>query len=189
MAKIYTKKGDQGDTCLVSGERVPKSHVRLESYGTLDELNSVMGWGVSLISSSPQKIKLELTLREILFEIQNDLFNLGSQLACLDPKLAEKLPTVTEARITHMEQKIDELTEQLEPLKNFILPGGGQTASVFHVARTVCRRAERICISLREDSPIPKLAVPYLNRLSDLLFVIARYCSKIENYPEVMWKK
>jgi cob(I)alamin adenosyltransferase len=187
--KIYTKKGDQGETCLVSGEKVPKSHLRLESYGTLDELNSMIGWGVSLITKNSRKNELEKYLKEILFEIQNHLFNLGSQLACIDGKMATRLPGITADDVTRMEKKIDELETHLPPLKNFILPGGAETSSVFHVARTICRRAERICIRLREDSAIPELAIPYLNRLSDLLFVIARFCNKTENQAEVTWKK
>ncbi len=188
MIKIYTKKGDQGETCLVSGERVLKSHVRLESYGTLDELNSTIGLAISLISSHDKKEELEKYLKDILFEIQNDLFNLGSQLACLKPQMAEKLPSVHEDHVTHMEKKIDELTELLPPLRHFILPGGGQISATFHIARTICRRSERICIALRNESTIPPITVTYLNRLSDLLFTVARFCNYVEKISEVEWK-
>lgn len=189
MAKIYTKKGDQGETCLVSGERVSKSHVRLESYGTLDELNSTLGVAISLMNQSSHKKELSHALSDILFQVQNDLFNIGSQLACADTDMQSKLPNISESDITKQEKKIDELSEKLPPLRNFILPGGSQLSSNFHVSRTVCRRAERLCIKLREEkTTIDPLLIQYLNRLSDLLFVIARYCNKIENHPEVEWK-
>lgn len=187
--KIYTKNGDQGDTCLVSGESVPKSHIRLESYGTLDELNSCLGLSISFLNESPHSKVLKESLDGTLFKIQNDLFNLGSQLACVDPKISEKLPQIHQNAITEMESKIDELTEKLPALTNFILPGGGKLSASFHMARTICRRAERIAIALREESSLPNLCVPYLNRLSDLLFVCARFSNKVEGHPEILWKK
>lgn len=189
MAKIYTKTGDQGTTCLVSGERVLKSHLRLESYGTLDELNSGLGVAIAQLNLSPQKSKLQSNLSDILFQIQNDLFNIGSQLACADTNMQSKLPNISEQDITKQELKIDELTEELPPLKNFILPGGSLLASKFHVSRTVCRRAERLCIRLRDEgTTIDPLLIQYLNRLSDLLFVIARYCNLVEGHSEIEWK-
>ena len=189
MTKIYTKKGDQGETCLVSGEKVPKSHFRLESYGTLDELNSVIGVAVSHIHQSDKKKELLADLNDILFQVQNDLFNIGSQLACADPELQKKLPNISEKDITKQEIKIDELTDKLPPLKNFILPGGSLVSSQMHVARTVSRRAERICIKLRDDgTSVDPLLIQYLNRLSDLLFVAARYCNQVEGIKEVEWK-
>ncbi|MES2769759.1 MAG: cob(I)yrinic acid a,c-diamide adenosyltransferase [Bdellovibrionota bacterium] len=190
MAKIYTKKGDQGETCLVSGEKVLKSHVRLESYGTLDELNSTIGVALSHMSLSPKKIELAKALSNILFQIQNDLFNIGSQLACADSEMQKKLPTILQQDIKKQELKIDELTELLPPLKNFILPGGSISSSSFHISRTVCRRAERLCLKLRdENNSVDPLLIQYLNRLSDLLFVIARYCNKVEGFPEIEWSK
>lgn len=190
MAKIYTKRGDQGETCLVSGETVLKSHVRLESYGTLDELNSTIGVAIGHMNLSPQKRKLSKNLGDILFQIQNDLFNIGSQLACADTKLQKKLPNISEDDVFKLENKIDELTPQLPPLKNFILPGGSISSSSFHISRTVCRRAERLCIKLRgeKNTVVAPLIIKYLNRLSDLLFVIARYCNKTEGFSEVEWK-
>lgn len=190
MAKIYTKKGDQGQTCLVSGERVLKSHLRLESYGTLDELNSTIGVALSHIHASSKKSELLKFVGDILFQIQNDLFNIGSQLACADEKIQKKLPTITESDVTKQESKIDELTELLPPLKMFILPGGSISSSSFHISRTVCRRAERLCIRLRDDgTTVDPLLIQYLNRLSDLLFVIARFCNQVEEHPEVEWTK
>lgn len=190
MAKIYTKNGDQGETCLVSGEKVLKSHVRLESYGTLDELNSTIGVALSHMNLSAKKSELNSALGEILFQVQNDLFNIGSQLACADKDLQKKLPNISESDVKKQEAKIDELTEKLPPLRNFILPGGSITSSSFHISRTVCRRAERLCIRLRDEkTEIDPLLIQYLNRLSDLLFVIARFCNKIEGFPEVEWGK
>lgn len=187
--KIYTKKGDQGETCLVSGEKVLKSHARLESYGTLDELNSTLSVAISHLHLSPKKSELLRYIGDILFQIQNDLFNIGSQLACNDEKMQKKLPTISESDIKKQESKIDELEQSLSPLKNFILPGGSISSSSFHISRTVCRRAERLCIKLRDDNTaVDPLLIQYLNRLSDLLFVIARFCNKIEGFPEVEWK-
>jgi cob(I)alamin adenosyltransferase len=189
MTKIYTKKGDQGETCLVSGEKVLKSHVRLESYGTLDELNSTIGLAISHMNSSLQKKELFKFLGDILFQIQNDLFNIGSQLACADPKLQKKLPNLANDDVLKLEEKIDELDAILPTLRNFILPGGSLTSSSFHISRTVCRRAERLCIKLRdENTAVSPLLIQYLNRLSDLLFVIARFCNKTEGFTEVEWK-
>lgn len=189
MIKIYTKKGDQGETCLVSGEKVLKSHVRLESYGTLDELNSTIGVALSHIEESPKKVELKKYLADISFQIQNDLFNIGSQLACANTEMQKKLPNISESDINSLEQKIDELTAELPPLRNFILPGGSISSSSFHISRTVCRRAERLCIRLRdENTVIDPLIIPYINRLSDLLFVMARFCNKVESVPEVEWK-
>lgn len=194
MIKIYTKKGDQGQTCLVSGEKVLKSHVRLESYGTLDELNSTIGVALSHIEASPKKVELKKYLADISFQIQNDLFNIGSQLACANTEMQKKLPNISESDITSLEQKIDELTAELPFLRKFILPGGSISASSFHVSRTVCRRAERLCIRLRDEKTgdekavIDPLIIPYINRLSDLLFVMARFCNKVESVSEVEWK-
>jgi cob(I)alamin adenosyltransferase len=189
MIKIYTKKGDQGETCLVSGEKILKSHVRLESYGTLDELNSTIGVALSHMRESPQKAELEKFLADISFQIQNDLFNIGSQLACANVEMQKKLPNISADDITKLEQKIDELTAELPPLRKFILPGGSISSSCFHVSRTVCRRAERLCIKLRDENAImDPLIIPYINRLSDLLFVMARFCNKVESVPEVEWK-
>ncbi len=181
MAKIYTKKGDQGTTCLVSGETVDKSHTRLDSYGTLDELNSYIGY-------ARLELKNISKLDPLLFEIQNDLFNIGSQLANTDPNIKSKLPNIFDKDVLKLEKCIDELTEELPDLKNFILPGGTKASGLLHIARTVCRRAERIIIKLKtENNPIDPLFIQYINRLSDLLFVMARYANKTHNVPDVEW--
>ncbi len=189
MAKIYTKKGDQGETRLVSGETVSKAHMRLESYGTLDELNSTIGVVLSHIHESPSKDQLLKKLGDSLFQIQNALFNLGSQLACADAKLSSQLPNISETEVQTLEIKIDDLETELAPLKNFILPGGSKAAAALHISRTVCRRAERLCIRLREENTeIQPVTIQYLNRLSDLLFVMSRFCNKTEGFSETEWK-
>lgn len=179
--KIYTKKGDEGKTSLVSGQNVSKSHPRLDAYGTLDELNSVIGLTVSLVSQKE--------IKDHLFKIQNQLFNIGSQLACDDSALSNKLPTVTEDHIKGLEAFIDEMTAQLAPLKNFILPGGTEAASTCHLARTVCRRAEREITKLHEEQPLDLIYIKYINRLSDLLFTLARYINHLAKMPEINWEK
>lgn len=179
--KIYTKKGDTGITSLVSGHKVSKSHPRLDAYGTLDELNSFIGWTASLIKDK--------NVTEHIFKIQNHLFNMGGQLACNDTKQAQTLPTITESHIEELELYIDELTTELSPLRNFILPGGTEEASACHIARTVCRRAEREMMRLHEQHPLNLLYIKYINRLSDLLFTLARYMNHIAKMPETTWKK
>lgn len=189
MAKIYTKTGDKGETRLVSGEKVSKAHLRLEAYGTVDELNSTIGVACSQIDLSPEKEKILTPLQESLFQIQNALFNIGSQLACNEAELSKKLPNVSEGDVLKLEQKIDELEVQLTPLKNFILPGGTLAAAQFHICRTVCRRAERLCIRLQVDgTEVSPVVIQYLNRLSDLFFVMSRFCNHIERRKEIEWK-
>ncbi len=182
--KIYTKTGDGGKTSLVNGERVRKSHVRLDCYGSVDELNSHLGVLVSHLPTAAFD-----GVSEFLTQIQNQLFNLGSQLACPDAKLAEQLPQITAQHIEALEKEMDELSKDLPPLKEFILPGGHLLASHAHVARTVCRRAERLCCSLAETEVLPETLIPYLNRLNDYFFILARYFNHHLGAAEVTWKK
>ncbi len=177
--KIYTKTGDTGDTSLFSGGRVPKHHLRVESYGTIDELNSILGV-VRATNPSPQTdIWLE--------ELQNQLFNLGADLATpLDAK-ADWVIRVQVEQVEWLEQTIDEMTEELEALSNFILPGGTMAAAQLHVARTVCRRAERIVSALQQDEDISEHVIAYINRLSDWLFTLARYENKQAGESEAKW--
>jgi cob(I)alamin adenosyltransferase len=182
--KIYTKTGDQGKTSLVNGERVSKSHLRLECYGTVDELNSTLGVLLSHLQSHGfEGVDLFLT------KTQNHLFNVGSQLACPDPKLAAQLPNIKPEIITAIEQQIDTLSQGLPPLKQFILPGGHLLSSHAHIARTVCRRAERACCTLSETEVLPENLIPYLNRLNDYFFVLARFFNHQLGVEEVVWKK
>ncbi|MBI5915367.1 MAG: cob(I)yrinic acid a,c-diamide adenosyltransferase [Bacteroidetes bacterium] len=177
--KIYTKTGDAGETALFGGKRLPKSHLRIEGYGTVDELNSFLG----VVRDSTE----DAHIREVLFEIQNRLFDLGAHLAT-DPSKKMSLPNLTTDDIQLLENEIDSMEGTLPALKNFILPGGHTTASFCHVARCVCRRAERLVVALNMDEPVEPLVLKYLNRLSDYLFVLARKLGQIAGVEEVIWK-
>ena len=180
--KIYTKTGDLGKTSLIGGTKVPKSHLRIESYGTVDELNSYMGLVFDLVNDDHTRI--------ILKEIQDRLFTIGSSLAS-DPEKETKLkiPDLKEEDVTMLEKEIDRMNEKLPEMKSFILPGGHVAVSTVHVARCVCRRAERLCVSLREtNSFIEPLVIQYLNRLSDYLFVLARFIGHQLKVKEITWK-
>ena len=180
--KIYTKTGDAGNTSLIGGTKVPKSHIRIESYGTVDELNSFIG----LLADSFQDEHTILLLREV----QDRLFTIGSSLAC-DPEKETKMkiPDLKESDIELLEQEIDKMNEVLSVMKSFILPGGSMAVSYAHVARCVCRRAERMSVLLQEqDGFVEPLVIKYLNRLSDYLFVVARYIAHQQNIAEIAWK-
>jgi cob(I)alamin adenosyltransferase len=180
LTSIYTRKGDEGETSLGGGQRVPKDSARVAAYGTVDELNSVIGVAVAHGLSS--------RLMEILPVIQNELFHLGSDLAFREEdKRAYRLPQIEERHVAQLEQWIDELNEVVGPLQNFILPGGSIGAAQLHTARTICRRAERVVLTLAREEPIGGLVMPYLNRLSDLLFVMARYENHQRGVPEPLW--
>ncbi len=183
--KIYTKTGDKGQTSLYGGTRVSKSSLRVESYGNIDELNSFIGVAKSQIENQ--------NVNDQLRTIQFDLFTLGSESATPADKLMlangqPRLPLlISETEIEELEQWMDQMEETLEPLQYFILPGGGNAATALHVARTVCRRAERGLILLQEEEEVRPEMIKYLNRLSDYLFVLARYVSKLQNEPEEYW--
>lgn len=180
MPKIYTKTGDRGDTGLFDGSRVRKYHERVEAYGDVDELNSFLGVAVSII--------FEPELKAILEEIQKDLFVIGAQLA--DPKFAERENEkflLSPARSAELERLIDRFETELAPLRQFILSGGGSAGSVLHVARTVCRRAERKVVRLSESVSVGSDVIIYLNRLSDFLFVMARLVNHREGKQETTW--
>lgn len=184
-AKIYTRTGDKGQTSLFGGKRVPKYHVRVEAYGTVDELNSAIGVAVAQAKSKLQKAK---STEKVIFElekIQNDLFDIGSTLAT--PSGRDVL--FLEKRTQEMEKLIDVLTERMPILRNFILPGGSIASSYFHVARTVCRRAERRIGELSSKEKIPQEIPVYMNRLSDLLFTIARFVNHVAKKKEILWTK
>jgi cob(I)alamin adenosyltransferase len=180
--KIYTKTGDTGDTGLFGGGRVPKDDDRVEAYGDVDELNAVLGLARA-IEPLPR-------LDEILVPIQRDLFSIGALLATPDLEKMHKhlaKANIDEHRIRALEHAIDECDKELEPLKAFIVPGGSRKGAVLHVARTVCRRAERRVVHLQRDVEIPSLVVIYLNRLSDLLFTLARVANVLTGAGEVTW--
>jgi cob(I)alamin adenosyltransferase len=175
--KIYTRGGDRGETSLISGGRVSKDDALIESYGTVDELNATIG--VARTHSPQADLDAELD------HIQHDLFDIGAQLA--SPDLVERFQGVDESRISDLERRIDEMEAALEPLRNFILPGGSPLAAQLHVARTVCRRAERLVVSLHDESERGTRTLRYLNRLSDYLFVAARYANRAAGRPDVIW--
>lgn len=180
--KIYTKTGDLGKTSLIGGTKVPKSHIRIESYGTVDELNSYVGFVSDHIS--------DVHTKSILKEIQDRLFTIGSSLAC-DPEKEPlmKIPDLKESDINLLEREIDSMNEVLPEMKNFILPGGHVAVSTTHVARCVCRRAERICVNMLENEMfVELLVIKYLNRLSDYLFVLARYVAHLLKIAETPWR-
>ncbi len=180
--KIYTKTGDLGKTSLIGGTKVPKSHLRIETYGTVDELNSHIGLVSDLIDDPASKI--------ILKEIQDRLFTIGSSLAC-DPEKEPlmKMPDLKEGDVVLLEKEIDRMNEVLTPMKFFILPGGHVAISSTHVARCVCRRAERLCVNMQEHELfVDPLVIKYINRLSDYLFVLSRYVAHLLKVEEIAWK-
>jgi cob(I)alamin adenosyltransferase len=180
--KIYTKTGDLGKTSLIGGTKVAKSHLRIESYGTVDELNSYIGLVNDLLTDDHSKV--------ILREIQDRLFTIGSSLAC-DPEKEPlmKIPDLKELDILLLETEIDKMNEVLPEMKSFILPGGHVAVSTIHIARCICRRTERICVHLQEESLfVDPLVIKYINRLSDYLFVLSRYTAHLMQVPEIPWK-
>jgi cob(I)alamin adenosyltransferase len=186
--KIYTKTGDKGTTSLIGGTKVPKSHSRIEAYGTVDELNSYIGLCRDLLEDANS--------RRILQEVQDRLFTIGSSLAC-DPLKEPKMliPDLKEEDVVLLEKEMDNMNEHIPPMKSFILPGGHATVSQLHIARCVCRRAERSCVRLEliadprvETLETDQVILKYLNRLSDYLFILARYSSWQLKTEEIPWK-
>ena len=176
--KIYTKTGDQGETSIYGGKRLPKHHVRIEAYGTVDELNAQLGLLKDTLPESNQLI--------VLKAIQNRLFTIGSNLAS-DPDKGLTTPDILPTDIEQLEQAIDQMEEPLPALKHFILPGGHPVVSQCHIARTVCRRSERIVVALGMESEVDPIILQYLNRLSDYLFVLARKIAQDLGVEEVIW--
>ncbi|MEP7251067.1 MAG: cob(I)yrinic acid a,c-diamide adenosyltransferase [Ginsengibacter sp.] len=180
--KIYTKTGDDGSTSLIGGTKLLKSDLRIEAYGTVDELNSFIGLVGDHSSIADTKSALK--------EIQDRLFTIGSSLAC-DPNknTGMHIPDLHESDVTLLESKMDAMNEDLPIMKHFVLPGGDPAVSVTHIARCVCRRAERCCVRLKTvDESVSPLIIKYLNRLSDYLFVLARFFTHKMDVPEVIWK-
>jgi cob(I)alamin adenosyltransferase len=181
--KIYTKTGDRGETGLFGGQRVAKDDARVDAYGDVDELNSVIGLAVAGMDDEP--------LAEELRRVQADLFTLGAILATPAPEDGGRenpwIPTLPAGRVTEMERVIDAAEEEVEPLKNFVLPGGSRSAATLHLARTVCRRVERRVVALSHGVKIDDAVLIYLNRLSDLLFTLARLANHRAGVPDVPW--
>ncbi len=188
LNRIYTRTGDAGETALASGERVPKDSLRIECYGTVDELNAWIGLArQTAMEFAPQHPGLA-GLCESLLRIQHELFNLGSVLATLPDKLGARQPRIAEAEVATLEAEIDRATEQLSPLTSFVLPGGSRLNAELHVCRTVCRRAERLAVRLAREGGADELSVRYLNRLSDALFVFSRRANQELGLPETLWE-
>ncbi len=181
--KIYTRTGDTGTTALFGGDRVGKNHPRIEAYGTVDETNAYLGLARSLLEHQPGAVRLE----PLLARLQDDLFILGADLATPSESRAV-VPRIDQAHITRLEEAIDAFEADLPPLKHFILPGGTSVAGMLHVARTVCRRAERLTVAASAEEAISLEATIYLNRLSDLLFVLARWVNRQAGIEEAAWK-
>lgn len=202
--KVYTRGGDQGQTSLIGGERVSKASPRLECYGTVDELNATLG----LVRTALEASAAGPHLLPIIHRVQNELFNLGAVLATADAETLTKLPQIEPRHIDALETDIDAVNDDLPPLRSFVLPGGGWASSYFHLARTVCRRAERLVVALAEggapadsdspadgaspanlvDHPSTSLGIRYLNRLSDALFVWGRWAALKDGKPEPLWE-
>lgn len=178
--KIYTKTGDKGQTSLIGGTRVPKHHIRIETYGTVDELNSYIG----LIRDQ----NIDEHSKTILIEIQDRLFTIGSSLASDPEKSKMKIPDLKEEDVALLEKEMDAMDKLLPEMRSFVLPGGHTTVSYCHITRCVCRRAERLAIHLSEEGFVADLVIKYLNRLSDYLFVLSRKLSQDLNVKEIPWK-
>jgi len=188
LNRIYTKRGDTGETSLVGGQRVMKDAARIEAFGTVDELSAFLGHAVlsceELVTTNSRLGLLLDTLRRV----QHELFNLGSILATLPEDVHPKQARVTSAEIAMLEKEIDDLNDALPSLRSFVLPGGTRINAELHIARTVCRRAERLTISLARTESVPSEAIQYLNRLSDFLFVASRWANQSLAAPEVLWQ-
>ena len=182
LNRIYTRMGDQGQTHLAGGQRVPKDSPRIECYGTVDELNAFIGMaGVSAAESVP-------ALAPILRRVQHELFNLGSMLATEPQDLHPKQARITEAEVRQLEIEIDRANEELPPLRSFVLPGGTRLNTELHACRTICRRAERLAVTLAKNEPIAPETIQYLNRLSDAFFVWSRWVNHVLGVAEVLWE-
>jgi cob(I)alamin adenosyltransferase len=185
LTRIYTRTGDEGETGLVGGQRVPKDALRIEAYGTVDELNAAIGLAITSIPDGVPGLRL---LAARLTRVQHELFNLGSLLATEAEDLRPGQPIVTAGDVTRLENEMDEANALLAPLRSFVLPGGCRLNAELHLCRTICRRAERRTVSLAAAATLPPAAVQYLNRLSDALFVWSRLASFLLRQPETLWQ-
>ena len=189
ITKVYTRTGDAGKTRLAGGQQVWKDNLRVEAYGSLDELNAVVGlvrvMNDEMVGSHVQAKRLEQDLRWI----QNKLFDIGGILATAPGQSFMNMPQVTGKDVTTLEKLIDRCQKDLAPLKEFILPGGGKVSGFLHQARTVCRRAERVCVHLSREELVDPMHIKFVNRLSDALFVLARWAAKTQGEPEFLWER
>jgi cob(I)alamin adenosyltransferase len=179
--RVYTRRGDAGQTSLAGGQRLSKNDLRIEAYGTVDELNSFIGLARESARELPE-------LHRILGRVQHELFNLGSNLATLPADIHPKQARITAADSEQLEREIDRMNEGLPPLRSFVLPGGSRLNAELHICRTVCRRAERVCVALVAEAEVDAAGLKYLNRLSDALFVWSRWASYKLGEPEILWE-
>ncbi len=189
ITKVYTRTGDKGETALVGGKRVPKDAPRIEAYGTIDELNSAIGLARVFNEEKLGTHDAHRFLDMVLRQIQDELFDLGSELATPDDFFQQGMYRVGEREVKKIEALIDECQKDLEPLSSFVLPGGGKIGAYLHQCRTVCRRAERELLRLTRAEPLSEWPVKYINRLSDLFFVLSRWISKHTGEQEYLWQR
>lgn len=189
ITKVYTRTGDRGQTSLVGGKRVPKDSPRIDAYGTIDELNSVVGLARVFNAESLDAGEAHQFLDEVLCRLQDELFDLGSELATPPEFFQPGMYRVGDDEIARIEKLIDKCQEDLEPLNSFVLPGGGRIGAYLHQCRTVCRRAEREILRLSRGEEINECAIKYVNRLSDLFFVLSRWIAKQTGEPEYLWQR
>ncbi|TAJ23978.1 MAG: cob(I)yrinic acid a,c-diamide adenosyltransferase [Nitrospirae bacterium] len=188
ITKVYTRTGDAGKTRLAGGQQVWKDSLRVEAYGMVDEVNALMGL-VRAFNADLAESEARDRLEESCRWIQNKLFDAGGILATAPGQTFKNMPKVSGKDVTRLERMIDKCQKDLAPLKEFILPGGGKVSGLLHQARTVCRRAERICVRLAREEPVDQAIVKFLNRLSDALFVLARWAAKMSGEPEFLWER
>jgi cob(I)alamin adenosyltransferase len=185
--RVYTRGGDKGETSLVGGQRLPKDDLRIDAYGTVDELNAFVGLAGQTATESIESYPKLYTLISILHRIQHELFNLGSTLATRFEDIQPKQPCVMPSDVSQLEREIDEMNIELPELRSFVLPGGSRLNVELHLCRTISRRAERLCVALARQEKIPPVTIQYLNRLSDAFFVWSRWASKVMGIPETLW--
>ena len=189
ITKVYTRTGDAGKTRLAGGQQVAKDSLRVEAYGTVDELNAAVGLVRAMNEEATRAIDSAKQLEQELRWVQNKLFDMGGILATAPGQVFKNMPTIKAQDATRLERMIDRCQKELPPLKEFILPGGGRVAATLHQARTICRRAERICVRLAREETLDAQLIKFLNRLSDALFVWARWVAKTQGEPEFLWER
>ena len=188
LNRIYTRMGDAGETRLVGGQRIAKDDLRIECYGTVDELNAFIGAARATIEHLAPRVEPLSKFAAILKRVQHELFNLGSILATLPEDVHPKQPRLTSADVEQLEREIDQANSELAPLRSFVLPGGSKLDAELHICRTVCRRAERLLVGLAREQSVPPEALQYLNRLSDAFFVWSRWANHALGAPETLWE-
>lgn len=189
ITKVYTRTGDKGTTRLVGGIEIAKDHLRIETYGTVDELNAIVGLARAFNQEQNNSLAESAELDEILHRVQDRLFDIGGILATPSGQESATMKTILSNEIDGLEALMDRCQETLKPLEEFILPGGGKVAAFLHQARTVCRRAERLCVRLNRDEAVPEEVLRYLNRLSDAFFVLSRWIAQAQKEDETLWRR